>query len=48
MLKVCEAMFFPLIILCAGLVEAFFEHPVLYLIVFTVTILCCMVLATKE
>ena len=48
MLKVCEAMFFPLIIACGGLVEAFFEHPVLYSVVFFTTILCCMVLATKE
>ena len=48
MTKVCEAILFPLIIACGGLVEAFFEHPVLYSIVFFTTILCCMVLATKE
>ena len=48
MLRVCEAAIVPLIIACGGLLEAFFEHPVLYSIVFFTTILCCMVLATKE
>ena len=48
MLKLCELAMFPLIILCGGLLEAFFEHPILYSVVFFTTILCCMVLATKE
>lgn len=48
MVKVAEAAVFPLIILCGGLLEAFFEHPVLYMFVFTVTILCCMVIATRH
>ena len=48
MLRVCELSIIPLIIACGGLVEAFFEHPVLYSVVFFTTILCCMVLATKE
>ena len=48
MLKVCEAMCFPLIIACGGLLEAFFEHPILYTVVFFTTMLVCMVLATKE
>lgn len=48
MLRICELAIIPLIILCGGLLEAFFKHPILYLVVFTVTILTCMVLATKE
>ena len=48
MLKVCELAIVPLIVLCGGLLEAFFEHPILYSVVFFTTILCCMVLATKE
>jgi len=48
MLKICETMLFPLIVLSGGLLEAFFEHPILYSVVFFTTILCCMVLATKE
>lgn len=34
MLRVCELAIVPLIIACGGLVEAFFEHPVLYSVVF--------------
>jgi hypothetical protein len=48
MLRICELAIIPLIILCGGLLEAFFGHPVLYSVVFFTTILCCMVLATKE
>lgn len=48
MLRVCELAIIPLIIACGGMLEAFFEHPILYMIVFTVTILCCMVLATPK
>ena len=48
MLRLCELAMFPLIILCGGLLEAFFEHPILYSVVFFTTILCCMALATKE
>ena len=48
MLKICEAMLFPLIVLCGGLLESFFEHPILYTTVFFTTMLVCMVLATKE
>ena len=48
MLRLCELAMFPLIILSGGLLEAFFEHPILYSVVFFTTILCCMVLATKE
>lgn len=48
MLRVCELAIVPLIIACGGLLEAFFEHPILYLVVFTVTILTCMVLATPK
>ena len=48
MLKLCELAMFPLIILCGGLLESFFEHPVLYTVVFFATILTCMVIATKE
>jgi hypothetical protein len=46
MKAVCEFALFPLIVLCGGLLESFFEHPILYLTVFTTTILVCMVLAT--
>ena len=48
MLRVCELAMFPLIILCGGLLESFFEHPILYTAVFFTTMLVCMVLATKE
>ena len=48
MMKLCELAIIPLIILSGGLLEAFFEHPILYSVVFFTTILCCMVLATKE
>jgi hypothetical protein len=48
MLRVCELAIIPLIILCGGLLEAFFEHPILYTVVFFTTMLVCMVLATKE
>lgn len=48
MTKLCELAIVPLIILSGGLLEAFFEHPVLYMVVFTVTILCCTVLATPK
>jgi hypothetical protein len=48
MLRICELMLFPLIVLCGGLLEAFFEHPILYTVVFFTTMLVCMVLATKE
>jgi hypothetical protein len=48
MTKVCEAILFPLIIACGGLLETFFEHPILYTVVFFATMLVCMVLATKE
>jgi hypothetical protein len=48
MTKLCELAIVPLIIACGGLLEAFFEHPVLYMVVFTVTILSCMVLATRD
>ena len=48
MLKVCELAIVPLIILCGGLLESFFEHPILYTSVFFTTMLVCMVLATKE
>ena len=48
MLRLCELALIPLIILSGGLLEAFFEHPILYSVVFFTTILCCMVLATKE
>ena len=47
-MKIVELSVFPLIILCAGLVEAFFEHPILYSVVFFTAMLVCMVLATKE
>jgi hypothetical protein len=46
MKAICEFALFPLIVLCGGLIESFFEHPILYLTVFTVTILVCMVLST--
>ena len=48
MLRICELAIVPLIILCGGLLESFFEHPILYTAVFFTTILVCMVLATKE
>ena len=48
MIKLCELAIVPLIVLCGGLLEAFFEHTILYSVVFFTTILCCMVLATKE
>lgn len=48
MLRVCELAIIPLIIASGGLLEAFFERPILYSVVFFTTILCCMVLATKE
>ena len=48
MLRVCELAIIPLIILCGGLLESFFEHPILYTVVFFATMLVCMVLATKE
>jgi hypothetical protein len=48
MLRLCELAIVPLIILSGGLLESFFEHPILYSAVFFTTILVCMVLATKE
>ena len=48
MIKLCELAIVPLIVLCGGLLESFFEHPILYTAVFFTTILTCMVLATKE
>ena len=48
MIKLCELAIIPLIILSGGLLEAFFEHPILYSVVFFTTMLVCMVLATKE
>ena len=48
MTKLCEWAIVPLIILSGGLLEAFFEHPILFMAVFTVTILVCMVLATPK
>jgi hypothetical protein len=48
MLKICEWAIIPLIILCGGLLESFFEHPILYTVVFFTTMLVCMVLPTKE
>jgi hypothetical protein len=48
MTKLCESAIVPLIILSGGLLEAFFEHPILYSVVFFTTMLVCMVLATKE
>lgn len=48
MLRICELMLFPLIVLSGGLLESFFEHPILYTVVFFTTMLVCMVLATKE
>ena len=48
MLKICELAVIPLIVLSGGLLESFFEHPILYSAVFFTTILTCMVLATKE
>jgi hypothetical protein len=48
MLRVCELAIIPLIIACGGLLEVFFEHPILYTVVFFTTMLVCMVLATKE
>ena len=48
MTKLCEWAIVPLIIACGGLLEAFFEHPILYTVVFFTTMLVCMVLATKE
>ena len=47
-MKLCEIALIPLIILSGGMLESFFEHPVLYSIVFFTTMLVCMVLATKE
>ena len=48
MLKVCEAAIIPLIVLSGGMLESFFEHPILYTAVFFTTILTCVVIATKE
>ena len=48
MLRLYELAMFPLIVLCGGLLESFFEHPILYTVVFFTTILTCMVIATKE
>ena len=48
MLKICELAVIPLIILSGGMLEIFFEHPILYTAVFFTTILTCMVIATKE
>lgn len=45
---ICEFALFPLIVMCGGLIESFFEHPILYLTVFAVTILVCNVLATPS
>ena len=48
MTKLCELAIVPLIIACGGLLEAFFEHPILYTVVFFTTMLVCMVLATND
>ena len=48
MIKLCELAIVPLIILSGGLLESFFEHPILYTVVFFTTMLVCMVLAIKE
>ena len=48
MIKLCELAIVPLIILSGGMLESFFEHPILYTAVFFTTMLVCMVLATKE
>lgn len=48
MLRICELAIVPLIILCGGLLESFFKHPILYTVVFFTTMLVCMVLAAKE
>lgn len=48
MVKLAELLIIPLIILSGGMLEAFFEHPILYTVVFFTTILTCMVIATKE
>ena len=48
MLRVCELAIVPLIILSGGLLESFFEHPILYTAVFFMTMLVCMVLATPK
>jgi hypothetical protein len=48
MLRICELAIIPLIILSGGMLESFFEHPILYTAVFFTTMLVCMVLATKE
>ena len=48
MLRLCELAVIPLIVLSGGMLESFFEHPILYTAVFFTTILVCMVLATKE
>ena len=48
MVRLCEAAIIPLIVLSGGLLESFFEHPILYTAVFFTTMLVCMVLATKE
>ena len=47
MLRICELAVIPLIVLSGGLLESFFEHPILYTVVFFTTMLVCMVLATK-
>ena len=48
MVKLAELLIIPLIILSGGMLESFFEHPILYSVVFFTTMLVCMVLATKE
>ena len=48
MTKLCESAIIPLIIASGGLLEQVFEHPILFMAVFTVTILVCMVLATPK
>lgn len=48
MVKLAELLIIPLIILSGGLLESFFERPILYTAVFFTTMLVCMVLATKE
>ena len=48
MIKLCELAVIPLIVLSGGLLESFFEHPILYTAVFFTAMLVCMVLATKE
>lgn len=40
--------FFPLLVTTAGLAEELWEHPIAFFAAFFCTILCCMVLATRD